>query len=282
MSGPAPIAEEFVALAEEIDRRLPLPPVRTLWLPGPRENPEKSAEFGAVVLEDGSVGLMFVLLGDTLQQMRERGLHRSLAGQPPAAIARGFASTDPVEKALGLGALNAISQHLFGAAGWEPPGAADSLASLEPQPGDRVGMVGYFPPLVEHLGEAGIDLVVVELKAELVQRSEHLLVTLDPSALEACNKVLCTSTVLLNDTIDRVLAHCRSAERVALVGPSAGFLPDPLFDRGVDTVGGNRVLDVEGFLDRCEREEKWGETARKYLIRRQSYPGFRALLARAG
>lgn len=280
MTAASTIADELLDIVNQVAGCLSLPRVARVWLPRDLGNPRRSAEFGALVLEDGSVGLFYVLLEHTRTEIASLGSQGSWAGRNPADIARGFRSAEPAEKALGLGAVNAISQHTIRVSGLPIDTETSSMASFDPQPEDRIGMVGFFPPLVERLRSRNIDLTVIELKPSLVQEHERYRVTLDPTALRRCNKILCTSTILLNDSIDSLLAFCEQAEHVAIIGPSAGFLPDPLFARGIDTVGGHQVLDAEGFIARCEAEKKWGQTSRKYCIHRQSYPGFRELLER--
>ena len=61
---------------------------------------------------------------------------------------------------LGLAAINAVTQHVFRRAGYEPDLAANSLGSLRIGPGDRVGMIGFFPPLVERVRALGLPLTV--------------------------------------------------------------------------------------------------------------------------
>lgn len=272
------IAQDYLALVGAIADATTLPRIRQVWMPPQRSEPAKSAEFGAVILDDGSVGLMFVLLEDTLAQIAARFDPEALRSADVVELAAGFTDADPARRALALAAINAIGQHVLRLARCPLDCHTNSIADIDPQPGDHIGMVGYFPPLVERLRAQGIPLTVIELKAELVQREGAFEVTLDPGALNRCNKILCTSTVLLNDSIDRMLEHSRHAERLAIIGPSAGFLPDPLFARGVHTVGGNQVVDVEQFLARCSREEKWGPSSRKYCLHHTGYPGYRKLL----
>jgi len=57
---------------------------------------------------------------------------------------------------------------------------------------------------------------------------------------------------------------------------------DPLFTRGVDTIGGRRVVDAKGFRDAFCKGQKWGSFAGKYVITRQDYPGLDWLLDRTG
>ena len=86
--------------------------------------------------------------------------------------------------------------------------------------------------------ERGARLTVLELRADLAGAHPGFEVTLDPAALRTCDKVLMTSTVLLNDSLDAVLAQCRQARAVAMIGPGAGCLPEPLFARGITALGG--------------------------------------------
>ncbi len=272
------VSDELLRMIRAVNDRIPLPPVRRLWLPEPRVTPGKGDEFGAVILDDGSVGLFFVLLGDTLDRLRDPGTAPTVAGADPAALAQGFAASDSVTRALGLGAINAVSQHVLRASGFAVDTETNSIASFSPGPDDHMGMVGFFPPLVRRLVEQGVHLTVIERKEHLVREAERFRVTLDPVALEECNLILCTSTVLLNDSLDAILAHSRHAEQLAVIGPTAGFLPDPLFARGVHTVGGHQVTDAEDFVARCTAGEKWGGSSHKYVIHRDAYPGYEALL----
>ena len=83
-------------------------------------------------------------------------------------------------------------------------------------------------------------------------------------------------------TLDDVLAQAAHVKTFVLVGPSAGCVPDPLFARGVSTVGGAEVTDPDAFMDVCGALQPWGGTTKKYCIHRNaSYPGFSALLERA-
>jgi uncharacterized protein (DUF4213/DUF364 family) len=146
-------------------------------------------------------------------------------------------------------------------------------------PGDRLGMIGFFGPLVDKCRESGVRLTVLELDETLVQREAGLEVTLDPGRLAGCDKIVSTSTVLLNGTLDDVLAQAAHAGTFVIVGPSAGCVPDPLFARGVSTVGGAQVTDPEAFMRVCSALEPWGGSTQKYYIQRgASYPGFASLL----
>jgi uncharacterized protein len=270
-------AQELLELVEQAAAASPLPDVAQAFFPPDRRGTGVTGEFCALRLADGSVGAAFVLLGDTRARLQRRA-PGELVGRPAQEVARLFAGDDPVERALGLAAVNAVTQHVFRRAGYEPDLAADSLGSLQLKPGDRVGMIGYFPPLVPRVRALGLPLTVVELRPELAKEEPGLIVTLDPRRLADCNKIVSTSTVLLNDTLEDILARCRHAEALALVGPSASCFPDPLFARGVTSLGGYWVLDPAAFMRRAEALEPWGDAGKKSSVQRSAYPGTRALL----
>ncbi len=273
------IGRELVTLAERFGERGALPRIRALHVPPAWSAATKAGEFCALELEDGSVGLSYVLLGDTMSELAAAATG-SLGGADPLAVARRFVDARGAERVVAFAALHALSACLQERAGYRPPEAADSVGLLDPRPGDHVGMIGLFPSLVQQVVGAGARLTVVELKAHLAGERDGYRVTLDPGELRACDKVLSTSTILLNDTADRMIACCSGARTLAVVGPGAGILPDPLFTRGVTLVGGTRVVDPAAFREALLTGQRWGASARKYVIDRSEYPGFEALLDR--
>lgn len=274
------VSGRFIDLARQMSAGLKAPRVREFILPPKRPPGAKQCEFCALELDDGSVGLTYVSLGDTLPAMQDAVRPADLAGVSAIALAEGYAKDDPVSRALGFAAINALSQAVFAKAGWLPDEAADSLGALKPQAGERIGMVGLFPPLVPAVTRAKASLTVLEMRADLAGEHDGFRVTLDPEDMVACQKVVSTCTIMLNHTVDAVLAACRGASYLAIVGPTAGCIPDPLFEGGVKALGGRRITDLAGFREALRAGDKWGDFACKYSIFAWDYPGLEALLAR--
>lgn len=277
-------AAEYLAQLDAFAARSPLPRVRALHLPPPQPDGgdgDNKGEFCALELDDGSLGLSYVLLDDTLARLRDDAGGFGLSGADALAVARRYASADSFAKTIGFAAANALTRCLFGRAGFRPGDSRDSIGQMNPQAGEQIGMIGLFRPLLGRILQSGARLTVVELKAALAGESEGYRVTLDAAELAACSKVVSTSTLLLNDTLDRMLDHCRSARWFAMVGPSAGCLPDALFARGVTLLGGSWVKDRVGFIDALKSGEPRSEFAGKFVLTADSYPGFDELLARA-
>lgn len=278
-------AADLVAQLEHATAGQPVPRVRALHLPPAEAAASKSGEFCALELDDGALGLSYVLLDHTLQRLIQSGGGEGLVGMEALELARAFAapsgrahtaSQDPAQelcRTLGFAACNALSRTVMDRMGFAPPRATDSIGGIAPQAGDHVGMVGLFSPLLKQVTAAGARLTVVELNPDYAGQYDGYHVTLDAAELQGCNKVLSTSTILLNHTVDDMLAQCRGAERIVLIGPSAGCVPDPLFARGVTLMGGSWITDRAGFIDALRRGDPWSAFAYKFALTASDWPG---------
>jgi uncharacterized protein (DUF4213/DUF364 family) len=244
--------------------------VRAIHLPPVAWTGTKAGEFAAVELDSGAIGLSYVLLDDTLAALA--GLDGArLVGSDALALARLWRDGQGAERTLGFAAVNALSRHLLDQAGTVPPTATDSIGGLVPTAGERIGMVGFFPPLVRQIADTGARLTVVELRADLAGAHPGFEMTLDPAALQACPQVLMTSTVLLNDSLDPSW-RTAAARAVAMVGPGAGCLPQPLFARGVTLLGGSWVRDVPAMLAALREGTSWSPSAYKFALAPSDLP----------
>ncbi len=274
-------AADYLEQLERVAARTPPPPVKALHLPPLSDESRKWGEFCALELADGSLGLSYVMLDDTLARLIEGRSALGIEGGDALALARDYADgRDSLRRTLGFAAANAITCHLFDRSGYAPPDSHDSIGGLAPGPGDHVGMIGYFAPIAGRIVASGARLTVAELRADLAGHQEGFEITLDAGRLAECNKVLSTSTILLNDTLDTMLGLCAGASRFAMIGPSAGCLPDALFARGVTSLGGTWIEDREGFLATLPSGESWSGCARKTALATADYPGLDALLQR--
>ena len=273
-------ATDLIAELERATAGRPVPRVRALHLPPPEAAESRNGEFCALELDDGALGLSYVLLGGILPRLAASDDPHTIVGMDALQLAREFAAPTAgaggdaeIRRTLGFAAANALSRTVMDRMGFAPPRAIDSIGGIDPQAGDHVGMVGLFTPLLKQVTAAGAQLTVIELNPDYAGHYDGYRVTLDAAALEDCNKVLSTSTILLNHTVDDMLAHCRKAQRIVLIGPSAGCLPEPLFARGVTVVGGSWITDRAGFIDALRRGESWSGFAYKFALAAADWPG---------
>jgi hypothetical protein len=273
-------SDDYLSQLKTFAAHGPLPRIRNLHLP-PRLSPGDSrAEFCALELEDGSIGLTYVLLGDTLEKLHSDIDHLKLPGADPLAVACGYAQDVGIAKTVGFAAANALSRCLFDRAGFRPNPCADSIGEMNPQAGEQIGMIGHFKPLLGRVTQSGAQLTIVEMRADLVGEHDGYRVTLDGTELEQCTKILSTATLLLNDTLDRMLGYCGNAQWLALLGPTAGCLPDALFARGVTLLGGNWITDGPAYIDSLLRGDPTSPHSFKFALNPANYPGFETLLQR--
>lgn len=231
----------------------------------------KDCEFMALALEGGAGGVSYVMLPEEdADEYRSLEPH-SFAGSHPEAYAEAVGESGPVQTMLGLAAINAICQQVMRLLQVNPGAATDSLGLMNIEDGDRVGMVGFFPPLLKYMQNKKAELVIIEKDERLVDRYPQWHVTLDATALNSCNKVLCTSTTLLNDSLDAVLRQCTAAEHISVLGPSAGYFPDPLFERGVHVLGGRIVTDGLLLLKLISERQRWGAATEKLCFEAGRY-----------
>ena len=125
----------------------------------------------------------------------------------------------PLLKTVGLGALNAVSQHLLRTAGFSLNRATDPVGQLDLAGARHIGMVGFFAPLIRKWENYPGTLTVIEKDPKFLERSGPFEVIEQTDRLGDCDRVLITGSTLINDTLDDVLSHCDPKAWVALVGP---------------------------------------------------------------
>ncbi len=277
------IIEQTIALAETVASQIELPSVVKIYLPEQNDIPGFKDEFALLFLQDGTVAPFYASLPGTLGdlwQVFPSGKQNPLdLGMDLLDLVYLYREEGLAPKALALGAFNALSQHLMKRAGLLPLAESPSMGAAKPRAGEQVGMVGYFCPLIDKLLEKGVEVLVLEQQPERVALRPGLTLTQNPADLTPCRIVLCTAATLVNDSIDDILVHCQNTESFSLIGPSGSGLPDCLFERGIDAVGGVYFPDQTELLSQLEKQTSWGSAGVKYQLTPENYPGVKALLS---
>jgi uncharacterized protein (DUF4213/DUF364 family) len=114
-------------------------------------------------------------------------------------------------------------------------------------------MVGAFEPLIRRLKDLpGVDLSVIERKSSSLGDDEmkfYVPAELAQDVLPRCTTVIITGASIANGTFEGLLAHVDPTARLIVTGPTSSFLPDALFRRRVDIVGGVIVSDSDCAID---------------------------------
>ena len=221
--GTTPITQALLAQLEAIASTYPAPAIAGLHVPadlGPASAGARDAAFCAIELQDGAFGLSYLMLGDTLRSLASNGNTRAIAGRPePTGAGAAFRQQRPVGAGLALACINALTDSVWRRIGYEPPPAGNSLGDVVLSATDHLGMIGFFPPLVRQVQALGARLTVVELDAGHGAAPAGPLSRRRPSrwtarAWPTATVVVGTSTMLLNDTLDAMLAAAPRAQRL--------------------------------------------------------------------
>jgi uncharacterized protein (DUF4213/DUF364 family) len=197
--------------------------------------------YSAVMLDDGSVGVAYTFRENAPGGCSVFMGKRPLAGRSTGEILAYLGSEEGVESTVGLAVANAL---LNRSREGQVEGDVLDVLSLDPQ--DRVGMVGFFGPLVGPLQQRVRELVIFERNAarsELVLPAEEAV-----TQLPSCDVAVITSTALILGDMDRLLDAAGTCREVVLVGASTPLAPEFFADYGVKLLSGVVVTDGPGIL----------------------------------
>jgi len=197
--------------------------------------------YTAVMLEDGAVGVAYTFHEDAAAGCSVFMGQRPLAGKTTTQVLEYLGSSEGVESTVGLAVANSLAnrphpEHEHG----------DILELLPTTPDDRVGMVGYFGPLVRPLQERVRKLTIFErnmARSDMVLPAEAAL-----EQLPSCDVAVITSTALILGAMDGLLEAAVKCREVALVGASTPLVPAVFAARGVSLLSGVVVTDGPGIL----------------------------------
>jgi uncharacterized protein (DUF4213/DUF364 family) len=210
--------------------------------------------FTGVRLSNGCGGIAY-----TPPDNIRRASVRILKGTPPALRGRHVlevvdaATAGPFAGVIRLATVNALSAPFLDRFRSTTAAEADVSDFRELFAGRRVCMVGAIVPLLKRLGELKLaELAVVEQKAETLAEYDPALFVPAERAAEAlarCETAILTGATIANGTFSQLLAWVNQRAAIAVVGPTAGFVPHALFRRNVAIVGTAVVTDSEHMLD---------------------------------
>ncbi len=273
-------------LVRTATRHLNLPDVAEVVLPAhmlsASESDAKHDKFGLVVLEDGNAGFFYRLLNVQPDRVEDyRAMAERAKGQSVVSLLENLTSNDLFERAITYGAINAATAATFQRTGFVPAEKKPTTDTLTS--GCKVGMVGYFREQARQLVARGYTVHVLEINQAIVadvcrEQPGGISASADPESLRQCDIVYCTASTLINGTLDSLLQALDTNLHIELVGPSAGCFPDPLFERGINVIGGSLITDINTAIDRIKQGKPWRNSVRKCTLEKGDYPGLPALL----
>nr|MDO8082405.1 DUF364 domain-containing protein [Candidatus Freyarchaeota archaeon] len=203
-------------------------------------------EYAGVVLSTGEGGLAHVLREDSSEcEVFEKS--GELQGSNAIEMMNLATSSNLIMAALGVATINAVSQIAFNKKPHLYPFTQVDVLDLV-QSGDKILMVGYMAPVIPKLMEKTSDITVIERRniqnpmVRIVKEAQ-----LKKQSSDADIAII-TGSTLVNRSVDGILKHCKGKRELVLIGPTASFIPQPLFEKGATAVMGVKIYDPQKML----------------------------------
>ncbi len=193
----------------------------------------------AIELDGKDIGLSYILRDRLPAGCSAFGFAQHIIGQPALEVARlVLEGRDDAQRGVGMAVITAATRALDLP---DEPTAATPFG-LQVRPADKVGMIGYIPPVAEQLAnlkaqvyifDKGLTLNGGEGAAEVMEMSRQ------PEILPLCDLMIISGTTLINGSIDHLLDLCRKAREIILVGSSTPMLTEAFRGTAVTALAGS-------------------------------------------
>ena len=174
----------------------------------------------------------------------------TLAQKPVLELAELMLSPNPLEKSVGIAAVNAVSKVIMDHEPEKFSFSGSDFLDLLPLKKERlkVGMVGNIGPFLPFLKKHAASLIIVDDNPSLPQgiMGQGPAMSRNIKDLAQVDVLIITGSSAAVGDFDEALTAARSARFIGVVGPSAGWLPDPAFRQGVHAVAGTRITNLPG------------------------------------
>lgn len=161
----------------------------------------------------------------------------------------------PFAGVIRLATLNALSVPFFenGRYSVDESGDLSEIQSLFRN--RKVCMVGAIIPLLKKLKELGAaEVTIIDRKKETAEEADAgygTFVSPEHTAetIARCETAVFTGAAIANGSIEQLISLVHEDAAIAVVGPTAGFVPEPLFRRNVAIVGTAAVTESDQALE---------------------------------
>lgn len=193
----------------------------------------------AVELDGRDIGLSYILRDRLPAGCSAFGFAQHIIGLPALDVARlALEGRDDAQRGVGMAVITGATRAL----NLPDEPAAPTPFGLQVRPADRVGMIGYIPPVAEQLTQMGARVTIFD-KGLTVSGGEGAAQVLDmsrqPEILPQCDLMIITGTTLINGSIDNLLDLCQKAREIVLVGSSTPMLAEAFRGTRVTALAGS-------------------------------------------
>lgn len=210
----------------------------------------------AVKLSDGSVGVSSTIEDTKVhcdKKFRDFGefTPMQICGKSVLELFETEKSSATVEM-LRISCLNAISSKLLDNGNYNCLLNVDPIDLLDITPESNVVIVGAFNSYIKKCAKIGCKLGVLELNPEALsaEHKQYYIPAADfVKVIPQADFLIITGLTLVNNTLENLLQVVENHTKTVVTGPSSSVIPDILFSKKVDIIGGTKISKPELLLD---------------------------------
>ncbi|MFX0027539.1 MAG: Rossmann-like domain-containing protein [Candidatus Hermodarchaeota archaeon] len=158
-----------------------------------------------------------------------------------------------LEKTIGIATLNAASQHVLAIKNPYLELKKGLIDYLKINENTRINFIGFIGPMIKKVNAITKNITIVDDNpvAKTLSNEFNIKSNIDQLNEQELNVdiLFCSGTSILNGTLEDIISiFKKNASYIVVIGPTISFIPDILFDYGVDIVGGMQILNSEATL----------------------------------
>lgn len=176
-------------------------------------------------------------------------------GKSVSSMLSSVNSPEPIKTAVAIATLNAVTATCWNkglTGGYSITTGMDAQDVVRMPVEASVAVVGAFVPTLRALKKRGGEWWVIEQDPRTLREDElshYVPPERSEETIHSADVLIVTGVTLINHTLEAILGAAASGTEIAVMGPTASLLPEPLFERGVRIVGGVWVKKPDELLD---------------------------------
>jgi uncharacterized protein len=178
-----------------------------------------------------------------------------VSGMKVTEIFPSLESPEPIKRAVAVAALNALSAMCWNkglTGGHRVRERADAQDYIKIHSESSVAVFGAIIPVMRMLKKRGGTWWVIERDSKTLKDDElqhYVPWGQSEEIIKKADVLIITGVSLLNSSLEPILSLARTGVEIAVLGPTASMVPEPMFQRGARVVGGVWVKRPDELLN---------------------------------
>ena len=162
-----------------------------------------------------------------------------------------LAPSSPIVDNLKVATLNALSGKIIQDADYQIITDKDPIDLVDLSGQKTISIVGAFKGYIQKIGASQHTMNIIEIRPEAIPpeyRQHYVPTEQAPRVLPHSDIVIITGSTLVNNSLKDLVQYFPKQGTTILVGPSSSFIPDVLFEQGIDIIGATRITQPQKML----------------------------------